>query len=277
MIPRKQLLRFTLFCKFFFLLGLLCFLYSCLEPYWLEEKTTTFSSEDLPQNFVGKKILFLSDVHHDRYLTRERIARVVARANALEPDLIILGGDFVSGEASFIAPCFEELSRLRAPLGVYGVTGNHDSDTGYRRVVKAMKNSGIVPLENDARWIEIGSERIRLGGVKTSYGEISDAEPTWTGTQKSDFVLLVSHNPDFAEEISDGRVDLMLSGHTHGGQLTLLGLWAPYLPSDYGQKYATGLVQGPQSPVLVSNGIGTGFLPLRFFARPQLNLIVLEK
>jgi uncharacterized protein len=101
--------------------------------------------------------------------------------------------------------------------------------------------------------------------------------PIIEGTNADDFVILVSHNPDYAEELPPGAVDLTLSGHTHGGQITFFGLWAPYLPSDYGQRYRTGLVETENTTVIVSNGIGTIFPPIRFFAPPQIVEITLER
>ncbi len=89
-------------------------------------------------------------------------------------------------------------------------------------------------------------------------------------------MVLASHEPDFAEELQPGAVDLVLSGHTHGGQMTFFGLWAPFVGSEYGQKYRTGMVVNGVTTVIVSNGVGTIFPPLRFFARPQIVVITLE-
>ncbi|MDD3006655.1 MAG: metallophosphoesterase [Candidatus Pacebacteria bacterium] len=265
------------FAKIFIVFTLACFLYSFVEPYLIEEKVTIIQDSDVPDNFVGKKIIFASDFHLDKFSSPERVADIVSRINTIEPDIIILGGDYVTDYEEYLKPCFMELARLEAPLGVYGVTGNHDSVADYRLTVKYMKEAGIIPLENEAQWIEIDGQKIKLGGVKTSYGEISDAETTTDDTEASDFVVLVSHNPDFAEELHTDRIDLMLAGHTHGGQVTFFGLWAPYIPSDYGQKYLKSFQVTNGIPVLVSNGVGTSALPIRFFARPQINIIVLEK
>lgn len=256
---------------------LACFLYAFVEPYLLRTTTTAFHDSDVPDNFVGKKIVFASDFHLDKFSSRQRIAAIVTKINALQPDIIILGGDYVTDEKEYLEPCFDELRNLRAPLGVYGVTGNHDSRASYRLTVQYMEAAGITPLENEAEWIELDGQKIKLGGVKTSYGEESDAEPTTDDTQAGDFIVLVSHNPDFAEDLHTDRIDLMLTGHTHGGQVTLFGLYAPYIPSDYGQKYLkkSQVVNG--TPVLVSNGVGTSALPIRFFAWPEINEIILEK
>ena len=257
--------------------SIFCFTYAFIEPYLLQEKVTVFRDEDVPENFRGTKIIFASDFHLDEFSSPERIAETVRRINANHPDIVILGGDYVSDEEEYLIPCFKELSKIKAPLGVYGVTGNHDSAADYRQTVKQMRSAGIIPLENEGQWIEIDGQKIRLGGVKTSYGEISNAAPAILGTNAEDFVILASHNPDFAEELETDLVDLVVSGHTHGGQITLLGLWAPYIPSDYGHKYMKGIVKAPRTAVLVSNGVGTSLLPMRFFARPQIDIIILEK
>jgi predicted MPP superfamily phosphohydrolase len=101
--------------------------------------------------------------------------------------------------------------------------------------------------------------------------------PALAGTGATDLVLLASHQPDFAEELQPGTVDLVLSGHTHGGQLTFFGLWAPRVNSDYGQKYRTGQVVTGVTTVIVSNGVGSIFPPFRFFARPQIVVITLKR
>lgn len=256
---------------------LACLIYSFIEPYLLREETTVIRDSDIPDAFVGKKIVFVSDFHLDAYSSQARIADIVKRINATQGDIIILGGDYVTDDKGYLAPCFEELAKLEAPLGVYGVTGNHDSVADYDLTVEYMEKAGIIPLENEARDIKIGGEKIRLGGVKTSYGEISDAEPTTDDTEEDDFVILVSHNPDFAEDLHTDRIDLMLSGHTHAGQVTFFGLYAPYVPSDYGQKYLKGIVETPHTKVLVSSGVGTSALPVRFFAQPEYNVIILKK
>ena len=104
-----------------------------------------------------------------------------------------------------------------------------------------------------------------------------DLEATTQDALADDFVILVSHNPDYAEHMDTDRVDLVLNGHTHGGQVTFFGLWAPFVPSEFGQKYRSGVVQTGSTIVVISNGIGTITPPVRFFARPEIVLVVLER
>jgi predicted MPP superfamily phosphohydrolase len=256
--------------------------YGFLEPFLLEVKQVTVTSPDLPEQHDGTRIVLLTDIHRASFFSQDRVKRLVERANALDPDLIVLGGDYVYAKTEYEASCFAELASLRAPLGVFAVLGNHDygdyrgSVGGTRPAVEAIRDAGITLLDNEAVWIDKAGTRIRLGGVADLDKGYPELAPTVESTSESDYVILVSHNPDFAEELPNGAVDLVLSGHTHGGQVTFFGLWAPYLPSDYGQKYRTGLVVTEKTTVVVSNGIGTIFPPIRLFARPQIVEITLR-
>lgn len=273
-LPKKQLTGFAKLVLIFFIA---CFAYSFIEPFFVEEKIDIVRDSDLPDSFVGKEIVFVSDIHHDRFFTRSRVAAMVAEVNALEPDIIILGGDYVYGDRKYIEPVFEELGKLEAPMGVFGVIGNHDDYEDYDLTLSSMAGAGITPLDNRAEWLRVGEEKIKLAGIDWYFTYQPDITPLIKDVSADDFVLLVSHTPDFAEELDTDRIDLMLSGHTHGGEVTFFGLWAPYIPSDYGQKYRTGLITTDKTTVLVSNGVGNSFLPIRFFARPQINVVVLEK
>lgn len=277
---KKKLLKLVKIFVIIFVCLAAFFVYIFIEPYWINEKTTTISDSDVPQNFEGKKIVFISDIHHGPYFERERVADLVRKVNELEPDIIILGGDYVSGDVGYIGACFEELSRLKADMGIFGVTGNHDEWTDYNLTVKCMENAGITVLSNRAEWLEIGEDKIKIAGVDWSTDWYFNSEPyvdpLVKDAEENDFVILVSHTPDLAEELTTDKVDLVLSGHTHGGQITFFGLWAPYVPSYYGQKYRTGIVKTDKTMALVSNGVGNTFLPIRFFARPQINIIILD-
>lgn len=204
-------------------------LYGFAEARTLTEADYQLSSPAVPAKFDGLRIVFLSDIHRGRYLSQERVRDVVDRANSLSPDLVILGGDYVYGDRRYVEPCFEELRRLRAPLGVFGVLGNHDHWNGAELTRRQMAAAGVVDLDDRGVWLERGGERIRLGGVDDLLEGEPDMNPTIAPTEPDDFVLLVSHNPDFVvrvpPDLPEGTVDLMLSGHTHGGQVTFFGLW----------------------------------------------------
>jgi predicted MPP superfamily phosphohydrolase len=254
------------------------------ETYWIDVKDYTFTSPDVPVSFDGTRIVFVTDIHRGPFFSENRVRSLVERVNALEPDLVVLGGDYVYKGTGYAESCFKELEALSAPLGTYGVLGNHDygdykkGEDGPNPVIKAMSDAGITLLRDDAVWIEKDGARIRLGGVSDSQIDRPRFNATVQGTTKDDFVILVSHEPDYAEKLPADAVDLVLSGHTHGGQVAIFGKWAFYVPSDYGQKYRTGMVKNDVTTVIVSNGIGTSTIPpIRISVRPQIVAITLER
>ena len=259
------------------LLGVLLIAYTFVEPHILHIRPVVFRHPDLPEAFHGLSIVFLSDIHHGPFLSLPRVREVVRRTNELSPDLILLGGDYVHRDVKYIEPVFTELAQLSAPLGVYGVLGNHDHWESQAKTRKAMRAAGIVSIDNDAVWIGRGGARMRLGGVGDLWEDAQRLNVTLEGTAEEDFVLLVSHNPEYASDVVDPRIDLMLSGHTHGGQCSVLGLWAPILPSRTGNKYRSGWVQAPHTTVFISNGIGTITPPVRFCTPPQILYMQLER
>lgn len=230
----------------------------------------------LPAAFDGLRVAFLADLHHGPYVALEHVAAVVRTTLALEPDVVVLGGDYSSAEAKFIGPCFEVLTGLKAPLGVYGVLGNHDYWHGIAESHAGFRASRIMELTNAGVWLERGSHRFRLAGVDDLWCGQTQPLSALGDARPEDACVFVSHNPDFAEKLRDDRVGLMLSGHTHGGQLNVPGYGAPIVPSRYGQKYLKGLVQAPATTVYVSRGLGTVAAPMRFRSPPELTLLTLR-
>ncbi len=252
----------------------LCVAYMYAETYWIETKEVVIESSQIPASFDGKKIVFLSDIHAGPSFSIQRVDALVKQVNDMHPDLILLGGDYIDKDYSYVSPVFDSLSDLSAPLGVYGVLGNTDPQY---RTLNAFGNSTITYLGNEGFWINQSGERIRIGGVGDYNNGAQIEEKAIGDTQPSDFMIMVTHNPDYFPEVNENVVDLVLSGHTHGGQITFFGLWAPVVNSKYGQKYRTGVQQYNNTTLVVSNGIGTVILPFRFFARPQIIVIELKR
>ncbi|HOM03570.1 MAG TPA: metallophosphoesterase [Acetivibrio sp.] len=251
--------------------------YMFVEPYWIKVTYIKVKDSDIPDSFDGKRIVFASDIHHGPYFSRERVRNMVEKVNSLNPDIIFVGGDYVEKSREYIKPCFEELSHLEAPLGRFGVLGNHDYYRNGELVRQSMKEAGITLLDNAAQWITYGSGRIKVCGVGYFNRYLYPIESYLEDVGEDDFVILLSHDPDYAETIRNYKIDIVLSGHTHGGQVTLFGLWAPYIPSIYGQKYRTGVADTKYTRVYVSNGVGTSGIPIRFFARPEIVVLELVK
>lgn len=250
--------------------------YCYFESFWVEDKTIIITHKDIPEDISNTKIVFISDIHHGPFLKRTRVKNLVQRINRLHPDIILLGGDYIHRSPDYIIPCFEELKHLKAPLGVFGVLGNHDHSENADLTRESMKNAGIKLLDNHAVWIKNNDARIKIGGVGDYLQDRQDINPTIHDVRDKDFVILVSHNPDYTAEIKTTKIDWVFSGHTHGGQVTLFGLWAPLVPSRYNQKYRTGIITVENMKVIVSNGIGTITPPVRFFARPQIIRVIMK-
>jgi uncharacterized protein len=284
MKSKRSRRRWRLLVSAFFAIIILFVVYGFAETYWLEVKEYTFRSPDVPASFDGTRIVLVTDIHRGPFVSQDRVASWVKRVNALKPDLVLLGGDYVYLGTRYASSCFAELKNLEAPLGIYAVLGNHDygdytkGEDGPNPVVQAIKAAGITLLRDDAVWIKKGSERIRLGGVSDYSVDKPRFTPTVKDTSKDDLVLLLSHEPDYAEDLPAGAIDLVMSGHTHGGQVTLFGRWAFKVPSKYGQKYRTGMVKTDLTTVIISNGMGTSTIPpIRIFCRPQIVVITLER
>jgi predicted MPP superfamily phosphohydrolase len=195
--------------------------------------------------------------------------------NRLKPDIVALGGDYCHSGTRFIAPALEDLGGLRARMGRFAVLGNHDHWDGYKESVEGLEEARIPLLRNSGTWVEKGGARLRIGGVGDLWTDKQDIKSAIGDATGGDAVILLSHNPDLAESMVDDRVGLMLSGHTHGGQVVVPCFGAPCVPSAFGQKYLRGMVAGPRCRVFVGRGVGTISPPVRLFCRPEVVLITL--
>lgn len=245
-----------------------------IEPGWLEVTRTVIPLPGLPESFDGFRVALVTDIHHGPFVSREAIAKVVETVNLEDPDLVILAGDYIIHSPDYITPCMEELSAIRADS--LAVLGNHDhwEDTDLS-ILELQRTAGARVLRNSGTFLERDGERLRIWGV----GDLWEDEQNIEGMRPDDYtgpVILVSHNPDFAEELIEGEADLVLCGHTHGGQVVLPLVGAPLLPSYYGQKYRSGLVMNDSTAVYVSRGIGVGSPPVRFNCRPELAVLELR-
>lgn len=249
--------------------------YGLFESGWVRIDRQTLPLARLPKSFDGFQIAFLADIHHGPFTSLDYVSAVVRTTLVLGPDLIVLGGDYSLKDRKYIRPCLDVLAALTAPYGVYGVLGNHDYWHGVADTRAGLKAAHVEELTNTGVWVRRGSDRFRLAGVDDLWTGRADVTAALGDATREDACLLVSHNPDLAEVLREPRVGLMLSGHTHGGQVVFPS-GAPFVPSRYGQKYLRGLVQAPETLVYVSRGLGTSGVPVRIASRPEINLITLK-
>ncbi len=220
----------------------------------------------------GLRIAVVSDLHFGRIVSAGFAARVVRITNELQPDIIVLLGDMIDRNQRHIGPCAEILADLRAPAGVFGCLGNHDHRAGGRHATEAFAAAGVDMLNNEHRRVRHGSVELIIAGVDDATTDRSDPAAATAGVDGRAPVILLSHNPDAADDLGGvERIDLMLCGHTHGGQIRLFGR-AP-ITGIRNRAYACGLAHGPRCPVYTSRGLGFTRLPLRVDCRPELPVI----
>ena len=231
----------------------------------VEYKHVTFRSERIPPEMSGYKIAFVSDVH---YVSAAKLEEIVREINALEVDLLLLGGDFAERGCPWDS--IEILSQTKAADGIFGVEGNHDD---YEFLLSAKTTHNIAMLCNTGLHIR---DNFFLAGVEDLWNRNANIAQAISGANPDDFILLLAHNPDVTMRQDTANIDLILSGHTHGGEITFFGVWAPALSfvSNYGHRFHSGWAKSRDgAPVFVSNGIGAH--SVRVFARPQVIIITL--
>jgi predicted MPP superfamily phosphohydrolase len=234
----------------------------------------TLNLREWPSAFEGLTVAFLTDLHCSPLTPPAYLSRVVEETNQLQPDLILLGGDYVTDGTEYIRPVAEVLGRLQAPLGVYSVLGNHDHLNAPEMVRSALRHRGIVDVNNSGHWITRGDSRIRIGGVGDLWEDKQDLDRALSGVTDRDAVILLSHNPDYAMELIDPRVKLVLSGHTHGGQILLPGVGPVVTNTNFG--LVSGLHDFVTFQLYVSRGLGTVVVPMRYRCPPEVALLTLK-
>jgi uncharacterized protein len=244
----------------------------------------TIALPRLPEAFAGMKIVQISDFHFEEYTEATFIEAVVRQVNALAPDLVVLTGDFVSTQplprhfsVRLAYHCAELLSRLESPLR-YAIMGNHDSLVGARAVTDALVTHGISVLANSYVPLERAGQRLWLAGIQDALEQRPDLASTLPALRDPNHepVILLAHEPDFADHALGHDIALILSGHTHGGQI-LLPFLPPLLLPELGRRYVQGLFKLADGMQLyVNRGIGAVTLPFRFRCPPEITVITLE-
>jgi uncharacterized protein len=257
-----------------------------VEPTWLELNFSNVSIPDLPADFSGFRIVQLSDFHASRQVTPAYLSEAVTLAQAQRPDLVVLTGDFIHRGYKYVAPVADVLARLEAPYGIFAVLGNHDFSVrnalGFRRyrhlhraVAQALQTRGIRVLRNESVALEKNGAILHLVGLEDLWSQVCDLDRAFA--QLADHVpaIVLAHNPRTVEILNGHRCDLMLSGHTHGGQIHLPGVGRPML-SRRARRLAAGMYRHDNTRIYVNKGVGFGFR-FRFGVRPEVAVLILHR
>ena len=236
----------------------------------LELVRARLSVSGLPSSLDGLRVGLVTDIHHGPFVSLEDIARAVALVMTVQPDLIALGGDYVNWQdRPSIEPCAEVLGTLRAPCGVFAVLGNHDNE---RATSAAMKRRGIELLTDERTRLVIRGEPIELAGLRYWTRRIKEIAPVVHGAAAP--LVLIAHDPRRLVEAAALDVQVVLSGHSHGGQvvLPLVGAIGPRrfpVIAGVGRRENTG--------IFVSRGVGTILVPYRLNCPPDVAVLTLER
>jgi uncharacterized protein len=240
-----------------------------------------FTLAGLAPGMNGFTIALVTDIHSSVYMTRDDMELVVQEINALHCDVIMVGGDFVNGQVDEVYPFAEAFGRLTAPFGVYGVTGNHDYYTrDVTTVVKEVEQCGIHVLRNEEEILTRNGASFHLFGIDDASDSVtagSRLDPMLVASQDGIPRILLCHRPYFFPAASTRKIDLMLSGHTHGGQV-VLGRFGDVVltPAALASPYVSGAYRRGNSQMYVSRGVGTVGLPVRINCRPEITRITLK-
>ena len=262
----------------YLVLCILFIIYALYENSTLKIKNLIIESEKIPLDFENMKIIFFTDIQMDYFYTknRKKIKKIIKFINNLKPDIILFGGDYINKSRGTDA-VFEELEYLKAKNGIYTVYGNHDY-YDYKKISSNLNKLGIHILKNSSAEIKSSDGSIIIAGIDDYLRGNPDIDKTMTGTEDR-FTILLCHNPDYFEVMpkeAKEKADIVLSGHTHGGQLNIFG-FAPFIPSRYGNKYRYGLKNTGNGKIYISSGLGGVVIPMRFMAKPEIVNLVLKR
>lgn len=266
------------------LLLLLVLAWPFLEPFMLDTETVSITAEDLPAGIGQLRIVYAADIHYGGLFSESRLNSLISHINACNADIVLLGGDYAQDSAGAIE-FFQNLPKIHSRYGVYAVAGNHDRTVPENNLLTlraAMQAAGVTPLVNSVSRVRIGVSDVYIAGID----DISNGYPALAGVAEqvsaSDFVIFLCHNPAVIPDAlratdrtgSQNWFDLGLFGHTHGGQVAVIG---PLIRDDgVPNEYTAGWFRQNRIDMLVTRGVGTTGLPVRLFCSPQIHLITVN-
>jgi hypothetical protein len=244
------------------------------EPFMIAVERQQIYLRRLPKGLDGLRIVQLSDLHYGPIVNPSHLERAIQAANDLKPDLIALTGDYISHDRSYAAPCAELVGRLRARYGVFAVMGNHDHWTDAELLADLFRAEGIRVLLNEGLRLDLNGEAFWLAGVDDTMVGLEDLPLALAGSSDDELKLLLAHNPIILRRAARAGVDLVLSGHTHGGQVTLRP--EKNRAGRPRRRLLRGLGRRGNTQIYVTRGLGTVVLPIRYGCPPEVSVLELR-
>jgi predicted MPP superfamily phosphohydrolase len=252
-----------------------------IEPNRLIVHPETIQIDKWPPELSGLRIAVISDIHTGApFINDQKLKDIVDKTNALNPDLIVLLGDYMSPNSWHSHRVEPEvtaagLKSLKAPLGVYSVLGNHDWWYNGERVRRAFELNGIRVLEDEVAEINWHERSFWLVGLADLWTRPQHIDETIAKVPPGSTIIALTHNPDIFPRLPQS-VPLLIAGHTHGGQVNLPFIGTPIVPSRFGRKYTSGHVFEDGHHMFVTTGIGTSILPVRFRVTPEIVILTIK-
>ena len=263
------------------------FLYTATKTYLhttqVQAEHHTISVENLPESLAGLKIVHITDIQGDEYTERNEIRTYIKKVNAQNPDLIIFTGDLISYGTDFIEMSAQELGKAKSKYGTIAVVGDHDYWAGLNNIEPALNEHDIPLLQDKNYTIRIDSTRnITITGVTEVYSKQADpaeVDSLTKSTAGSALKVFASHqvNHRLIAKVQKQNYQLVLSGHTHGGQIHVPFMGMNFSASQQETKYVQGMYQENDLPINVNNGLGFTLAPIRYEAPPNISVITLQK
>ncbi|WP_404787510.1 metallophosphoesterase [Altericista sp. CCNU0014] len=259
----------------FSLLLLVVYYVHDLEPNWIEVRSVSLSLPHLAPEFAGYRVVQLSDIHADRRMTAQRIQKIVDRVNRMNPDLVVLTGDFVTRNPQKYAPNLMSLKALKPTDKTLAILGNHDAWTDPDLIQTTLETAGVDVLSNQVVTLNRTLAQLHIGGVDDVWAKRDRLNKVLDALPSTGAAILLAHEPDFADtSAATGRFDLQLSGHSHGGQIYIPFMKRVLPPLAY--KYPLGQYQVGSMIQYTNRGLGSSGIPIRFNCRPEITVFTLK-
>mgnify|MGYP002435792089 FL=1 len=235
-------------------------------------------SKQLPDSFDGFRIAFASDFHYESRFDRKRLPALLKALQATRADILLLGGDYRGRNGGNLSELFDVIQQFHTSYGAYGVMGNHENNANYEVVKREMERTGVRLLEHQVDTLWKGNQYILICGIRNPFDLTKNGVSPTLSLRAEDYVVMLTHTPDYVEDVDISNTDLALAGHTHGGQVSFFRKYTPAHFSKYGNRFLTGLKHNSQGiPVIISNGIGTSRKDIRLFTPSEVVLVILHK